>query len=130
MSPDDDRTRLDKWLWAARFFKTRSIAAHAVDGGKVLVNGARVKPARALKVGDELSIRTPSAEFIVVVQQLSARRGAAVDAARLFGETEDSRRRREESKLSRADSHPDAHTRGRPTKRVRRMIHKLREEPL
>ena len=130
MSPDDDRTRLDKWLWAARFFKTRSIAAHAVDGGKVLVNGARVKPARALKVGDELSIRTPSAEFIVVVQQLSARRGAAVDAARLFGETEDSRRRREENKLSRADSHPDAHTRGRPTKRVRRMIHKLRGEPL
>lgn len=130
MSADDDRTRLDKWLWAARFFKTRSIGAHAVDSGKVLVNGARVKPARALKVGDELSIRTPSAEFTVVVQQLSARRGAAVDAARLFGETEDSQRRREGNKLSRADSHPDAHTRGRPTKRVRRMIHKLRGEPL
>lgn len=130
MSTDDDRTRVDKWLWAARFFKTRSIAADAVDSGRVLVNGARVKPARALKVGDELRVRTPSAEFTVLVQQLSARRGSAVDAARLFAETEDSRRRREEAKLSRVDSHPDAHTRGRPTKRARRMIHRLRGEPL
>ena len=87
MSADEERIRLDKWLWAARFFKTRSIAAHAVDSGKVLVNGAGVKPARALKVGDELRIRTPSSEFIVLVQQLGARRGAAVDAARLFAET-------------------------------------------
>ena len=130
MSADEERIRLDKWLWAARFFKTRSIAANAADSGKVLVNGARVKPARALKVGDELRIRTPSVEFTVLVQQLSARRGAAADAARLFGETEDSRRRREENKLSRVDPHPDAHTRGRPTKRARRMIHKLRGEPL
>jgi ribosome-associated heat shock protein Hsp15 len=129
MSADEERIRLDKWLWAARFFKTRSIAVHAVDNGKVLVNGARVKPARALKVGDELHIRTPSSEFTVLVQQLSARRGAAVDAARLFAETEDSRRHREENKPSRVDSRPDAHFKGRPTKRARRMIHKLRGEP-
>jgi ribosome-associated heat shock protein Hsp15 len=130
MSADEERIRLDKWLWAARFFKTRSIAALAVDSGKVLVNGARVKPARALKVGDELGVRTPSAEFTVIVQQLSARRGAAATAALLFTETEESRRRREEAKQTRSDSHPDAHTRGRPTKRIRRMMHKLRGEPL
>ena len=130
MSTDDDRTRLDKWLWAARFFKTRSLAADAIDGSKVFVNGVKVKPARALKIGDELLVRTPSAEFVVLVQQLSSRRGSAVDAAKLFTETEDSRRRREEAKLSRVDPHPDAYSKGRPTKRVRRMIHKLRGEPL
>ncbi len=130
MTTDVDRTRIDKWLWAARFFKTRSIAADAVDSGKVLVNGTRVKPARALKVGDELRIRTPSAEFTVLVQQLSARRGAAVYAAKLFTETEDSRRRREETTLLRVEPHPDAHSRGRPTKRTRRMIHKLRGDLL
>ena len=129
MSADQDRIRLDKWLWAARFFKTRSIAAHAVDSGKVLVNGARVKPARALKVGDELRIRTPSSEFTVLVQQLGARRGAAVDAARLFAETEDSRRHRQENRASRVESRSDPYTKGRPTKRARRLIHKLRGEP-
>ena len=129
MSTDDDRTRIDRWLWAARFFKTRSIAADAVNSGKVLVNRARVKPARALKVGDELCVRTPEAEYVLLVQQLSIRRGPAASAAKLFRETEDSRRRREEAKLSRADSHPDASTKGRPTKRVRRMIHRLRGEP-
>jgi ribosome-associated heat shock protein Hsp15 len=130
MSTEEERIRLDKWLWAARFFKTRSIAARAVDSGKVLVNGARVKPARALKVGDELGVRTPSAEFTVIVEQLSIRRGAATTAAQLFAETEQSRRRREEAKQTRVDSHSDTHTRGRPTKRVRRMIHRLRGEPL
>lgn len=129
MSADGERIRLDKWLWAARFFKTRSIAAVAVDSGKVLVNGTRVKPARALKVGDELGIRTPSAEFIVIVQHLSGHRGAAATAAQLYTETADSQRRREEIRLARVDLHPDAHTRGRPTKRVRRMMHKLRGEP-
>lgn len=130
MSTEEERIRLDKWLWAARFFKTRSIAARAVDSGKVLVNGARVKPARALKVGDELGVRTPSAEFTVIVEQLSVRRGSATTAAQLFAETEQSRRRREEVKQTRVDSHSDTHTRGRPTKRVRRMIHRLRGEPL
>jgi ribosome-associated heat shock protein Hsp15 len=129
MSADEERIRLDKWLWAARFFKTRSVAAHAVDSGKVLVNGARAKPARALKEADELRIRTPSSEFTVRVQQLSTRRGTAVDAARLFAETEDSRRHREQNKASRAESRSDAQTKGRPTKRDRRMIHKLRGEP-
>jgi ribosome-associated heat shock protein Hsp15 len=128
VTTDDGRIRIDKWLWAARFYKTRSIAADAVDNGKVLVNGARVKPARALKVGDELHVRTLRTEFTVLVAQLGLRRGAAVDAARLYIETEDSRRRREEGKPARLEPHPDAYTRGRPTKRARRMIHKLHGE--
>jgi len=130
MSTDDDRVRIDKWLWAARFFKTRSIAAGAVDSGKVLVNGARVKPARALKVRDELRIRTQSAEFTVLVQEVSTRRVSPANAAKMFTETEDSRRRREEVKLLRVQRHPDAYTSGRPTKRTRRMIQKLRGELL
>ena len=71
------RLRIDKWLWAARFYKTRSIAAEAVESGKVLVNGARAKPARTLKVGDELQVRTPGADYTVHVAVLSSRRGSA-----------------------------------------------------
>jgi len=130
MAEDNDRIRLDKWLWAARFYKTRSIAADAVEGGKVVVNGARVKPARALKVGDELVIRTLSAMFTVQVQELSARRGSAKDAARLYTETERSKLEREQTGLYRLQPHPGAQARGRPTKRSRRLIHKFRGEPL
>ncbi|HTS54479.1 MAG TPA: RNA-binding S4 domain-containing protein [Burkholderiales bacterium] len=130
MTIGDDRTRVDKWLWAARFYKTRSIAADAVEGGKVLVNGARVKPARALRVGDELQVHTPNAMLTVHIRELSVRRGSATDAARLFIETEESKERRAEAKLLGTEPHPDAHARGRPTKRARRLIHKVRGEPL
>jgi ribosome-associated heat shock protein Hsp15 len=130
VTTDDGRIRIDKWLWAARFYKTRSIAADAVDSGKVLVNGARVKPARALKVGDELHVRTLRTEFTVLVAELGVRRGAAADALKLYIETEDSRRRRDEEKLARVEPHPDAYAKGRPTKRARRIIHKVRGEPL
>jgi len=130
MTEDNDRIRLDKWLWAARFYKTRSIAADAVERGKVLVNGARVKPARALKVGDELAIRTLSAMFTVHVQELCARRGSAKDAAALYIETESSKFDREQTGLFRVAPHPGAQARGRPTKRSRRLIHKFRGEPL
>jgi len=130
MAEDSDRIRLDKWLWAARFYKTRSIAADAVEGGKVLVNGARVKPARALKVGDELVIRTLSAMFTVHVRELSARRGAAKDAATLYTETERSKLDREQTGPYRLPPHPGARARGRPTKRSRRLIQKFRGEPL
>ena len=126
---DDDKLRIDKWLWAARFFKTRSIAADAVDSGKVTVNGARVKPARALKLDDELTIRTPSAQYTVRVTGLSARRGPAAEAAKLYAETEESKGQREQAKLTRTEQHPDASIKGRPTKRNRRQIHKFRGEP-
>ena len=126
---DDDKLRIDKWLWAARFYKTRSIAADAVDGGKVLVNGSRVKPARALKLGDELQIRTQGADYTVHVAALSPRRGPATEAAKLYAETDESKRQREQARLLRTDVHPDAYSKGRPTKRARRQIHKFRGEP-
>ena len=92
---NEDKLRVDKWLWAARFFKTRSLAAHAVEAGKVLVNGARAKPAKGLKPGDELQIRTPGFEYTVRVAQLAERRGPATLAAQLYTETAESKRKRE-----------------------------------
>ena len=124
---NDGRTRIDKWLWAARFYKTRSIAADAVDGGKVLLNGTRVKPAKALKLGDELFIRVPGADYVVLVLALSDRRGPAPEAAKLYAETEDSKRKREAAKLTRVAPEPSAFVRGRPTKRTRRQLDRFRQ---
>jgi ribosome-associated heat shock protein Hsp15 len=124
---DQAKLRVDKWLWAARFFKTRSLAAHAVEAGKVLVNGARVKPAKALKPGDELQIRTPVFEYTVRVAQLAERRGSATLAAQLYAETDESRRKREAAKRERIEREPGI--RGRPTKRTRRQLQKLRGDP-
>ena len=88
--------RIDKWLWAARFFKTRSIATQAVSGGKVHVNGARVKPARAVLVGDEFRIRRGEVEFVIIVQGVSGKRRPAKEAQLLYEETEASMLQREE----------------------------------
>ncbi len=85
---EEDKVRIDKWLWAARFFKTRSMAAQAVTGGKVHVNGARIKPARPVQPGDELRIRRGELEFIVIVQVLSAKRRPAKEAQLLYEEKE------------------------------------------
>jgi ribosome-associated heat shock protein Hsp15 len=126
MTNQDDKLRVDKWLWAARFYKTRSIAAEAVDSGKVLVNGARVKPAKALKPGDELLVRVPGADYTVLVQMLSDRRGPATEAVKLYAETEESKRKREEAKLTRVAAEPTPFIRGRPTKRTRRQLDRLR----
>jgi ribosome-associated heat shock protein Hsp15 len=123
-----DKLRVDKWLWAARFFKTRSLATTAVEGGKVLVNGARVKPAKALKPGDELFVRTPGFEYTVKVAALSDRRGPASEAAKLFVESEESQRKREEAKLTRIAPDPTAFIRGRPTKKARRQLQRFRED--
>jgi ribosome-associated heat shock protein Hsp15 len=125
----DGRTRIDKWLWAARFFKTRSLAADAVDSGKVLLNGARVKPAKGLKVGDELLVRTPGFEYTLHVAELSDRRGSATIAARLYSETEESRSKREAAKQDGSSRDPGAAVRGRPTKRDRRNLTKVRGDP-
>ena len=92
----ENTVRIDKWLWAARFFKTRSMAAQAVTGGKIHVNGARVKPARAVQLGDELRIRRGELEFIVIVQGISDRRRPAREAQMLYEETESSLQQREE----------------------------------
>jgi ribosome-associated heat shock protein Hsp15 len=123
----DDKLRIDKWLWAARFFKTRSLAAEAVDSGKALINGQRVKPSKALKPGDELFVRTQGAEYTILVRALSDRRGPATEAAKLYVETAESTRRREEARLTHGAREPSALVRGRPTKRARRQLQKLRD---
>jgi ribosome-associated heat shock protein Hsp15 len=127
--PGDDRLRIDKWLWAARFYKTRSLASDAVDAGKALVNGQRAKPAKTLKPGDELQIRAHGVEYTVKVLALSDRRGPAPQAALLYEETAESKRKRQEAKLTRVPLEPAAIIRGRPTKKARRQLQKLRDEP-
>ena len=122
-----EKVRLDKWLWAARFFKTRALAAEAVAGGKVEVNGDRPKRARPLQVGDELRIRLGTYEHIVTVRALSDRRGPATQAAGLYQETEASRSAREARALQLKSLHslfgPE---KGRPTKKDRREIERLK----
>jgi ribosome-associated heat shock protein Hsp15 len=93
---EEEKVRIDKWLWAARFFKTRTMAAQAVSGGKVHVNGARIKPARMIQAGDELRIRRGEVEFTVVVQGVTERRRPAKEAQLLYMETEASLQQREE----------------------------------
>src|SRR5512140_415552 len=115
--------RLDKWLWAARFFKTRTLAVEAIEGGRVSVNGERAKPAKAVKVGDELSIRRPPFEFHVVVRALSERRGPAAEAATLFEETAESRARRA-TLAAEMKALPQPRFPGRPTQKTRRDYEK------
>jgi ribosome-associated heat shock protein Hsp15 len=124
MTETEDRTRVDKWLWAARFYKTRSQATEAVDGGKVEVNGARVKPAKELKIGDELCIRLGPYEHVVLVRGLSERRGPASVAQTLYEETMESIAAREKLR----EQHRLApalfvyQEKGRPTKKDRRAL--------
>jgi ribosome-associated heat shock protein Hsp15 len=134
-STDDEeggpgRVRIDKWLWAARFFKTRSLAAEAIGGGKVLVAGDRVKPAKLLQVGDEVRLRLGPYEHVVVVRALSERRGPATVAATLYEETAESRAAREKlaDQLRMAPATFVYEEKGRPTKRDRRDIERLRDE--
>ncbi|MEZ5354732.1 MAG: RNA-binding S4 domain-containing protein [Bryobacteraceae bacterium] len=118
--------RMDKWLWAARFFKTRSIAAKACDLGRVESNGIVAKPAREARVGDRLRIRTPAAEFEVEVLLTSEMRGPAAVAATLYRETEASAAARARLAGERkAGLHSDGFTDGRPSKRDRRRIGRL-----
>src|SRR5689334_14435560 len=125
---DEGRVRLDKWLWAARFFKTRSLAAEAVTGGKVTMHGDRVKPARPLQVGDEVAIRLGPYEHVVQVRALSNRRGPATVAATLYEETADSLAARTKlaQQLRMAPAPLVYEEKGRPTKRDRRDIDKWR----
>lgn len=117
--------RIDKWLWAARFFKTRSLATDAVDGGKVRLNGERVKPARNVKTGDTLAIDNGATEWEVVVRDLSDKRGPAPVAQALYAETEQSaRKRQQEAERKRFFREPSATIKGRPTKRDRRLLDK------
>jgi len=120
-----DNVRIDKWLWAARFFKTRSTAADAVDRGRVRIDGEPVKPARNVKVNDKLVIDNGSDRWEVVVAAISDKRGPAPVARELYFETEESIAKRENDKTARRlFPEPSLEIKGRPTKRDRRAISK------
>lgn len=131
IDPTLQRVRIDKWLWAARFFKTRSLAKTAIEGGKVHCNGERCKSSREIGIGMRLDIRQGFDELCVVVKALSEQRRGAPEAARLYEETAESRARREaaaaQRRAERAGMDTDS---GRPTKQDRRAIHRLRRELL
>ena len=118
-----DKVRIDKWLWAARFFKTRSLAIEAIKGGKITHGGQRVKPSKEVQVGDELSIRQGYAVKTVIVIAVSDKRGPAAQAMLLYEETPESVRKRAELKEQvLAQPGIRQHGLGRPTKRERRKI--------
>ncbi len=124
------RVRLDKWLWAARFYKTRSLAVDAIDGGKVQVNGDRVKRARLVQVGDRVEIRQPPYRHLVIVRGLSERRGPAREAILLYEETPESLAERERVAFQLKAAHvlfvPE--TNERPTKRDRRRLERFKRD--
>jgi ribosome-associated heat shock protein Hsp15 len=125
-SETEDRVRLDKWLWAARFYKTRALAAEAIDGGKVDVNAARAKRAKMIQVGDEVTIRQTPFEHVIRVRGISERRGPASVAATLYEETVASKAKRE-ALATQIRSMPSGDwDTGRPTKRDRREIERFR----
>lgn len=122
----NDTVRLDKWLWAARFFKTRSLATEAVDSGKVKLNGDKVKPARTVRIGDQLDIDNGSDRWEIDVMNLSDVRAAAAIARNLYEETDGSVQRRAlVAENRRMFREPSADFKGRPTKRDRRQLGKL-----
>lgn len=123
-------TRLDKWLWAARFFKTRALAGAAVTGGKVHLQGQRVKPARNVRIGDCYEIRRGYELFEVVVTALGDRRGSASDALLMYRETEASvERRNAEAEKRKLALLQRPRTQGRPDKKQRRKIRRFIEKP-
>ncbi|KXS50891.1 MAG: ribosome-associated heat shock protein Hsp15 [Marinobacter sp. T13-3] len=125
----DSKIRLDKWLWAARFYKTRSLAKEAIEGGKVHYNGQRSKPGKVVETGAKLTLRLGWQEKVVIVDALSDKRRGAPEAQKLYHETEDSMKRREElawqRKTMQAAQLPPAR---RPTKKARRDIRRFREQ--
>lgn len=122
--------RMDKWLWAARFFKTRALAAHACELGRVHLAAQPAKPAREVRVGDRLRITTAAGVFEIEVKALSDIRGPAAAAQKLYQESDDSRAARaRESEQRRLNWHASADTPGRPTKRDRRQISRFRGRP-
>jgi ribosome-associated heat shock protein Hsp15 len=118
--------RIDKWLWAARFFKTRGLAAEAVAGGKVEINGSRAKPSRIVRHGDQLTIRRGPYEWHVIIKDVSNLRGPAVQAHSLYRETEESTRRREAAIAQMKLERPaELDLPGRPSKKDRRAMERF-----
>lgn len=125
---DDGKVRLDKWLWAARFFKTRALAKAAIEGGKVHCEGERCKPSKEPKVGEELVIRAGFDERTVVIRALSAVRRGAPEAQLLYEETADSQVRREKAAAMRKAGALGVETDGRPSKKQRRDLQRFRSD--
>ena len=124
---ESEKLRIDKWLWAARFFKTRSLAIAAIESGKVLINETRIKPAKSVDVGDLVAIRLGPYQFVVEVLSLSDKRGPAPQAQKLYKETEASIKRREVLIFERkAQAQIVTRGEGRPTKKDRRDIERLK----
>lgn len=124
-----DRMRLDKWLWAARFFKTRSLATQAIDNGRVKLNDERVKPAHDVKPGDRLAIHVGDSDWTLTVRALAMQRGPAPVAQALYEEDPASQARRQQQASDRKLAvNPAAAIKGRPTKRDRRLIHRFTGE--
>lgn len=124
-----NEVRLDRWLWAARFFKTRRTATEAVEGGKVHLNGRRPKKSKAVKIGDELRIRRGLYESVVRVTGLADKRRSAKEAVLLYEESEESREAREKLRLQmRSAPVPEFKYKGRPTKKERRELDRLLDE--
>ena len=121
--------RLDKWLWAARFYRTRSLAVHAIEAGHVRVDGERVKPAQPIRAGTRASVRKQDVTWDFEVLQTSLRRGSAADAALLYRETSDSIAARERAAASRRAARAQPPPAGRPTKRDRRRLEEFLNEP-
>jgi len=126
-SGETQQVRLDKWLWAARFFKTRSLAAQAISAGHIRLNGSRAKAAKAPALGDTLEITKGTTTWTVTVRELSRRRRGAAEAQALYQETDDSRLRRERLAAEmRANPLAGLDRPGRPSKRERRRLDRLR----
>lgn len=120
-----EKHRIDKWLFAARFFKTRSLAAEAIDRGRITVNGHRIKPAKVVAVGDILTVRINNYQYHIEILGLSSKRGSATQAQQLYKETEESRKQRE-LLAARLKMQPQPlFTKSRPTKRDRREIERF-----
>jgi ribosome-associated heat shock protein Hsp15 len=124
---ETERMRIDKWLWVARFFKTRSLAATALASNKIKCNGEHVKPARELKIGDRLDIAIGQNVFVVIVQGMAAQRRPAPEARLLYEETPESQTERiAQQELRKLAPVPGANLKGRPTKREGRLIRGLK----
>ena len=123
--PPAARVRIDKWLWAARFYKTRTLASTAVEAGQVRIDGERVKPAHPVAPGNRVEVRKGPLGWVVEVTAVSERRGSATDAAALYRETPESAARRAEQAATRAAVRQP----GRPTKKDRRKLEDFLNEP-
>ena len=126
--PREDKVRLDKWLWAARFFKTRALAREAIEGGKVHCQGVRCKPSKEPKVGEEYEISQGFERRIVRVRALSAQRRGAPEAAQLYEESAQSVAARQEAAALRKAQALGVHSEGKPNKKQRRQLQALRVE--